>query len=207
MTQSPWMGGEHGFSNPKGCKQESCSEFERTYPEKYERTHGFWRPIIRKMIARFLKCGDLKEGFARVKCTQCGKELFVAYSCKQKCCRNSCHSRKNRDSLLLAYHLQENVMEEVSHRQLVFTLPKRLHVYFRYDRSLLGDLSKAAWETVRDVFREEIGCEDVMPAMITGIKTHGDLINLHPHIHGIYQRHNRNSLIFLRLIFLFDQNG
>jgi hypothetical protein len=161
---------------------EYFDEFERIYPEKYEKTHGFWRPIIRSSIEKFLKCGDLKEGFARVKCTQCGKELFVAYSCRQKCCCNSCHQKR---SLLLAYHLKENVMEEVTHRQFVFTLPKRLRIYFRYDRTLLGDFSKAAWETVRDVFREEVGYDDSIPAMITGIQTSGDLINFHPHIHGI----------------------
>jgi predicted transposase YbfD/YdcC len=72
---------------------EYFDEFERIYPEKYEKTHGFWRPIIRKTIDKFLKCGDLKEGFARVKCTQCGKELFVAYSCKTRCCCPACHSR------------------------------------------------------------------------------------------------------------------
>ena len=56
-------------------------EFERVYPEKYEKTHGFWCPIIRTSIERFLKCGDLKEGFARVKCTKCEKELFVSLLC------------------------------------------------------------------------------------------------------------------------------
>jgi hypothetical protein len=57
---------------------EYFDEFERIYPEKYEKTHGFWRPIIRSSIEQFLKCGDLKEGFARVKCKKCGKEMFVA---------------------------------------------------------------------------------------------------------------------------------
>ncbi len=82
---------------------------------------------------------------------------------------------------MLAYHLNEDVLENVSHRQFVFTVPKRLRIYFRYDRKLLGKLAKAAWETVRDVFTEEVDCEDVMPAMIAGIQSFGDLINLHPH--------------------------
>ena len=81
MTRNPWMGGEHCLCNPKGCNQDGCSEFERIYPEKYEKTHGFWRPIIRSSIERFLKCGDLKEGFARVKCKKCGKEMFVSLLC------------------------------------------------------------------------------------------------------------------------------
>jgi hypothetical protein len=182
---------------------EYFDEFERIYPEKYEKTHGFWRPIIRITIDKFLKCGDLKEGFARVKCTQCGKELFVSYSCRQKYCCNSCHQKR---SLLLAYHLKENVMEEVTHRQFVFTLPKRLRIYFRYDRTLLGDLSKTAWETVRDVFREEVGLEDAIPAMITGIQTSGDLINLHTSMEFLPMESSLSLELLFQLI-QYQQNG
>ena len=64
MTRNPWMRGEHCLCNPQGCNQDGCSEFERIYPEKYEKTHGFWRPIIRSSIEQFLKCGDLKEGLS-----------------------------------------------------------------------------------------------------------------------------------------------
>jgi hypothetical protein len=34
---------------------------------------------------------------------------------------------------LLGYQLQEEVLAEVPHLQWVFTIPKRLRVYFRYD--------------------------------------------------------------------------
>src|SRR5210317_527757 len=67
------------------------NDFERIYPAKYQKTYGFssscafsaflearraiyvsllgWRPVIRRSIDKFKKCGDLHEGFARVKCT------------------------------------------------------------------------------------------------------------------------------------------
>ena len=51
-------------------------EFEKIYPERYEKKYGFWRKVIRSSIDKFLKCGDLKEGFARVKCKDCGEEFF-----------------------------------------------------------------------------------------------------------------------------------
>ena len=89
-------------------------------------------------------------------------------SCKTRCCCPACHQKR---ALQLAYHLNENVLEEVSHRQFVFTIPKRLRIYFRYDRKLLGKLVKATWETVRDVFVEEVGLEDIMPSMIAGIQS------------------------------------
>ncbi len=94
----------------------------------------------------------------------------------------SCHQKR---TLLLAYHLGEDVLADVSHRQFVFTIPKRLRIYFRYDRKLLGKLAKASWETVRDVYLEEVGCEDAFVAMIAGIQTFGDIINFHPHTHAL----------------------
>jgi hypothetical protein len=61
-------------------------EFERVYPERFQQRYGYWRPVIRSSIDKFLKCGDLKEGFARVKCKDCGEEFFVAFSCRQRSC-------------------------------------------------------------------------------------------------------------------------
>ncbi len=58
-------------------------EFERVYPERYQKRYGFWRPVIRKAVDAFLACGDLHEGFARARCADCGSEIFLAFSCKQ----------------------------------------------------------------------------------------------------------------------------
>ncbi|MBN1982684.1 MAG: transposase zinc-binding domain-containing protein [Chitinivibrionales bacterium] len=60
-------------------------EFERVYPEQFEKSYGFWLPIMKVSIEKYLKCGDLKEGFARVHCFDCGREYFLPYSCKQRC--------------------------------------------------------------------------------------------------------------------------
>lgn len=35
---------------------------------------------------------------------------------------------------------EEELLEDVAHRQVVFTIPKRLRVFFGYDRRLLGEL-------------------------------------------------------------------
>ena len=37
-----------------------------------------------------------------------------------------------------------------------FTIPKRLRIFFRYDRRLLGKLCRAAWKTVRDLYELEV---------------------------------------------------
>ncbi len=48
-------------------------EFERVYPERYQKGYGYWRAVIGTSIDKFVKCGDLKQGFARVRCPDCRK--------------------------------------------------------------------------------------------------------------------------------------
>jgi hypothetical protein len=152
------------------------------YPERFQQRYGFWRPVIRSSIDKFLKCGDLKEGFARVKCKDCGEEYFVAFSCRQRSCCPSCDQKR---ALLLGHRLKDEVLADVPHRQWVFTIPKRLRVYFRYDRKLLGKLCRAAYDTVCDVYALEIDGDCGVPAMVGAVQTFGDLIHWHSHIHAI----------------------
>ena len=100
-------------------------EFERVCEERFQPNYGYWRPVIRTAIDKFLKCGDLREGFARVRCPDCGKEFFVAFSCRQRCCCPSCDQKR---ALLLGMRLAEEVFAPVSHRQWVLTIPKRLRI-------------------------------------------------------------------------------
>ena len=53
-------------------------EFKRGYPEKYERDFGVWRGVVEDVVGKFLECGDLTHGFARVRCPDCRHEMFVA---------------------------------------------------------------------------------------------------------------------------------
>ena len=58
-------------------------------------------------------------------------------------------------------------------------------MYFRFTRSLLGELCKAAYETVRQVMLLELDTEGCMPAMAAAVQTFGSLTNWHPHVHTI----------------------
>jgi prepilin-type processing-associated H-X9-DG protein len=89
-------------------------------------------------VRKFLECGDLKHGFARVRCPRCREELFVPFSCRGRCFCPSCHQKR---ALEKAGWVSEHVCAEVPHRQFVFTIPKRLRIYFRFDRRLLGQLT------------------------------------------------------------------
>ena len=65
---------------------EHFDSFQQVYEERYQAKYGFWRPIVAQSVAAYLKCGDLQEGFARVRCPDCKHEMFVAFSCKQHRC-------------------------------------------------------------------------------------------------------------------------
>jgi len=81
-------------------------EFECVYDERFQPKYGYWRPVIRTAIDKFLKCVDLREGFARVRCPDCGVEFFVAFSCRQRCCCPSCDQKR---ALLPGIRLAEEV--------------------------------------------------------------------------------------------------
>jgi hypothetical protein len=73
----------------------------------------------------------------------------------------------------------------VPQRLFVFTIPKRLRIYFRSERRLLGELCRAAVRTVITVCRAASGRPDAVPGMIGAIQTFGQLIHWHPHIHAL----------------------
>ena len=80
---------------------EHFDSFQQVYDERYQAKYGYWRPIVEQSVAAYLKCGDLQEGFARVRCPDCHHEMFVAFSCKQRCTCPSCHQKR---TLLTAIH-------------------------------------------------------------------------------------------------------
>jgi hypothetical protein len=57
--------------------------FSGSIDEHFSRQYGFWRPYVEQVIYRYLDCGDLHNGFARVKCKDCGHEYLLAFSCKR----------------------------------------------------------------------------------------------------------------------------
>jgi hypothetical protein len=144
--------------------------FQRVYDERFQAKYGYWRPIVERSVGAYLRCGD------------CGHEMFVAFSCKQRCTCPSCHQKR---TLLTAIHVARDVCAAVPHRQVVLTIPKRLRLHTRFDRKLLGKLCAAAWSCLRDEIRQQLGRDDVTPGMIAAIQTHGELLHWHPHIHTL----------------------
>ena len=82
-------------------------------------------------------------------------------------------------------HVAEEVCAPVAHRQVVLTIPKRLRLHARFDRSLLGKLFLCAWTCIQVEVRRLLGRDDVAPGMIAVTQTHGELLHGHPHLHAL----------------------
>jgi hypothetical protein len=158
-------------------------EFSTVYDERFARRWGYWRSVVGEVVEKFLACGILKHGFARVRCGSCKHEFLLAFSCK---CRYfwyfcpSCHAKR---LALWGIWLEETLLTDVPHRQVVLTVPKRLRPYFLYDRKLLGELSRVAARTVTAFIRTTVGEKDLSVGIVSSIQTHGSLANWHPHLH------------------------
>jgi hypothetical protein len=156
------------------------------WEERFERRYGFWRGLADEVVARYLDCGDWNSGFARVRCRKCPEEFLVAFSCRGRGLCPSCGAKRAAE---LGAFLVEEVVEDVGHAQWVFTVPKMLRVYFLHHRELLGDLSRAAYETVKELMSAAAGEEKgFRPGVVSVVQTFGDQANFHPHVHALASR-------------------
>jgi hypothetical protein len=100
--------------------------FHAAYEERFAQTYGDWRPVVREVAGKFLACGILAHGFARVRCegSGCGHEYLVAFSCKGRYFCPSCHATR---LALWSCWLEETLLAReggsvVPHRQVVLGL-------------------------------------------------------------------------------------
>ncbi len=115
----------------------------------------------------FLECGIPENGMARVRCEECGHDLFVAYSCR---CRVVCPSCSTKRSILL---------------HITFTIPRILRAYLRRNRKLLKLLVQSANYSIERYFTKALGIEGGDTGGIYCIHSQGSLFNYHPHLHAL----------------------
>jgi len=162
------------------CIEDNYEAFERAYDTKYQEKFGYFRPIISKVIYQYLDCGILANGFARVKCHKCKSEFLLAYSCKRRHFCPSCHAKR---CVAFGEFACSNVLKKVPHRHFVFSIPKIIRIYFLFDRALLKELAKIAWQVLSCYYKNALGKNGVAPAAICSIQTFGDMLRFNPHLH------------------------
>ena len=92
---------------------------------------------VERDFAKYLECGVLAHGFARVRCESCKDELLVAFSCKG---RGVCPSCTAKRAHVTAVHLVEQVLPHVPYRQWTLSFPHRVRWVLLKDVGLLSDV-------------------------------------------------------------------
>lgn len=92
--------------------------FELNYEQRFLKKYGYRRVVIADVVRDYLKCGDLREGFARVRCPDCRHEYLLSFSCRGRWFCPSCHAKK---VIQFGELLRGNILWPVPHRQYVFT--------------------------------------------------------------------------------------
>jgi len=155
-------------------------------------THTLYGCLRREVLGAldaYLNCGILLHGCARAVCEKCHHSELIQFSCKR---RHLCPSCDAKRALLFAEHLHENVLLPYPHSHQVYTIPKRLRLFFKFNRRLLKHLYHAA--CLRPELRPRGNAwqdcvNDALPDLQTGsvmaLHTAGDLLNWHPHAHAL----------------------
>jgi len=55
---------------------------------------GFFRPIVKEVIERYLDCGNPRCGFARIRCPDCRDERLLMFSCRTRGFCLSYHAKR-----------------------------------------------------------------------------------------------------------------
>ncbi len=76
--------------------QDHLRGLQTVYDERFAREYGPWRPVMGDVAEKFLACGVLAHGFARIRCDDCAHEYLLAFSCKCRSFCPSCHAKRLR---------------------------------------------------------------------------------------------------------------
>ena len=82
--------------------------------------------FVERELRAYLECGLLCHGFIRVRCSACGHDRLVAFSCKGRGFCPSCGGRRMAET---AAHLVGRVLPDVSVRQWCRKKPDRVLGY------------------------------------------------------------------------------
>jgi len=141
--------------------------------------HGFGLPRhVEQSFRRYLDCGVLARGFARVACPSCRYEVLVPFSCKTRGLCPSCDGRRMADS---AAHLVDRVLPPIAgYRQWTLSFPRWLRIRLLRDPTLVSALLTTF---VRSVFADHrrrarhLGVRLAEVGAVTAVQRFGSFVN------------------------------
>jgi hypothetical protein len=180
-------------------------DYVETFFDEARRRGGSGVPeFVRRAFYKLIDCGCLAKGFAQFRCSSCGLDRLVPYSCKVRQLCSSCSARR---MMALPAHLVDAVFPDVPVRQWVLTLPYPL----RYDvawnhgrqKEVLALFIEALTDFYRDAARAQ-GIADGRTGAVTAVQRVGAALNLNPHfqvvaVDGVFFRNPADQLEFAPL--------
>ena len=128
-------------------------ELEYQWEDRFQSEYGVLRDVVKDTLDSYLNCGILAHGAARACCPKCNHSVLIAFSCKK---RGICPSCQAKRAIIFAEHLHSQILAPIPHRHIVFSIPKRLRIYFRYERKLNSLLLRSAWHSIQGLYRSAI---------------------------------------------------
>jgi len=158
--------------------------------------------LIKEVVERDLDCGNPRCGFARLRCPDCHTEHLLMFSCRTRGFCPSCHAKRLEE---WGEWMREELLLDVPHRQVVFSIPRMLRIFFKYNRKLLGELCRCALRSLTCYF-ETVAQSELMPGVIAAIQTFGTKIYFHPHLHFLVTEGGVDEAGFFHKIPRFDDS-
>jgi hypothetical protein len=155
-------------------------ELQYVWEDRFQSEYGMYRAEVEQAFLDYLDCGILIHGCSIAACESCDHAELIAFSCKRRGLCPSCDAKR---AVMFAEHLYSEVLKPVPCSHVVFTIPKRLRVFFKYNRKLTHHLYTAAWNSWSELIDDAL--PECQSGMIMSLHTAGDLLNFHPHVHGL----------------------
>ena len=147
--------------------------------------------FIKDEFDDFLKCGILAHGFLRLRCTECGHDKLLAFSCKRRGFCPSCGARRMSQT---AAHLVDHVIPHVPVRQWVLSLPIPLRVLLAAQPELVTPVLHVVQRVLTGHLLACAGLksDEGHGGAVTLIQRFGSAANLNIHLHclvldGVYR--------------------
>jgi hypothetical protein len=140
---------------------------------------------VERDFTRYLECGVLAHGFARVRCEGCRDEMLVAFSCKGRGLCPSCNAKRAH---VTAAHLVEQVLPQVPYRQWTLSFPHRVRWALLKNSGLLSDVLTAFQRALFELQRRrarKLGTRDEQTGAVTHVQYCGSGLQVTPHFHAL----------------------
>ncbi|HJN73793.1 MAG TPA: transposase [Myxococcota bacterium] len=151
-----------------------------TFLERAEAAGGLPGFVIDE-LRDYVGCGSVANGFARVRCDDCGRDHLVGFSCGGRGFCPRCNGRRMNDT---AAYLADQVLVDVPVRQWVLTVPWWLRARLLHDNKLTSEVLRIFLRTVHAWLRERCNGRG-QPGAVTVIQRFGSALRAHLHFHSL----------------------